>query len=148
MAANQPAQGGAVAEEQPRTMGYYLAPMAADIQPAIRHPPVAANNFEIKPDLVTMIQSNSLFHGVSNEPPTEHVQKFIELAESLKINGVPKDALKLRLFPYSLAGNASRWLNNKSALSITLWEDMLNKFITRYFPPSKRRRVAQEDHPL
>ncbi|CAL1413684.1 unnamed protein product [Linum trigynum] len=45
MAANQPAQEEAAAEEQPRTMGYYMAPRPTDIQPAIRHPPVAANIF-------------------------------------------------------------------------------------------------------
>ncbi|CAL1370201.1 unnamed protein product [Linum trigynum] len=49
MADNQPAQGRVAAEEQPSTMGYYMAPRLADIQPAIRHPPMAANNFEIKP---------------------------------------------------------------------------------------------------
>ncbi|CAL1381778.1 unnamed protein product [Linum trigynum] len=47
MATNQEAQAGAA--EQPWTMSYYMAPRAADIQPTILHPPVAANNFEIKP---------------------------------------------------------------------------------------------------
>ncbi|CAL1388851.1 unnamed protein product [Linum trigynum] len=99
MAANYTTQGGAAAEKQLRTMGYYIAPMAADIQPDIRHLPMAANNFEIKPTLITIIQNNSLFHGLSNESPREHIQKFIELAGSLKINGVIEDDLKSRLFP-------------------------------------------------
>ncbi|CAL1382146.1 unnamed protein product [Linum trigynum] len=88
MAANQPAQGAAV-EEQRRTMGYYMDPRPTNIQLAIRHPPVAANNFEIKHTLVTMIQNSALFHGLSNESLMEHVQHFIVLAWSLKINGVP-----------------------------------------------------------
>ncbi|CAL1378900.1 unnamed protein product [Linum trigynum] len=46
-------------EEEPRTMRYYMAPRAADIQSPILHPPVAANNFEIKPSLATMIQQNA-----------------------------------------------------------------------------------------
>ncbi|CAL1391338.1 unnamed protein product [Linum trigynum] len=139
MAANQNAQGGegAAVGEQLRTMGYYMTPRMTNIQLAIRHPPESANNFEINPSLVTMIKNNALFHGLSNESPREHVQKFIELAGSLKINGVPEDVLNLRLFPYSLARNASRWLKNGSALSITSWDDMLNKFMTRYCPPSK-----------
>ncbi|CAL1382151.1 unnamed protein product [Linum trigynum] len=62
---------------------------------------------------------------------------FLELAESLKINGVTEEALRLRLFPYSLAGKALRWLNNQPTLSITSWDDLLNKFMTRYCPPSK-----------
>ncbi|CAL1370586.1 unnamed protein product [Linum trigynum] len=67
----------------------------------------------------------------------EHVQRFLELAGSLKSNGVPAKALKLRLFPYSLAGKALRWLNNRSPCSITLWDDLFNKFMTRYCPPLK-----------
>ncbi|CAL1379091.1 unnamed protein product [Linum trigynum] len=98
---------------------------------------MAANNFEFKPALVTMIQNNALFHGLSNESPREHVQKFIELAGSLEINVVHEDALKLRLFPYSLEGNVIRWLNNRQTLSIISWVDMLNKFMTRYCPHSK-----------
>ncbi|CAL1388932.1 unnamed protein product [Linum trigynum] len=69
---------------------------------------MAANNFEIKPALVTMIQSNALFHGHESESPREYVQRFLELAGSLKINGVPAEALQLRLFPYSLSGKALR----------------------------------------
>ncbi|CAL1394946.1 unnamed protein product [Linum trigynum] len=83
-------------------MGYYLAPRAADIQSHILDPPVEANNFEIKPAIVTMNQNNALFHGLAKEPPRDHVKRLLELAGSLKINGVPEEALQLRLFPYSL----------------------------------------------
>ncbi|CAL1378530.1 unnamed protein product [Linum trigynum] len=86
---------------------------------------------------MTIIQNNALFNGLTSESPREHVQRFLELAGSLKINGVPMEALKLRLFPYSLAGKALRWLNNRPPRSITLWGDLLNKFMTRYCPPSK-----------
>ncbi|CAL1394752.1 unnamed protein product [Linum trigynum] len=106
-------------------MGYYMSPRAADIQSPIQHPPVAANNFEIKPALVT-IQNNALFHGLANESSREHFQRFLELAGSLEINGVPEKALQLRVFPCSLAGKALRWLNNRPTRSITSWDDLLN----------------------
>ncbi|CAL1354653.1 unnamed protein product [Linum trigynum] len=118
-------------------MGYYMAPWVADIQSPILHPPVATNNFEIKLIVVTMIQNNSYFHWLANESPREHVRRFLELAGSLKINGIPEEALRLRFFPYYLAGKALRWVNNRLALSITSWDDLLNKFMTRYCPPSK-----------
>ncbi|CAL1378554.1 unnamed protein product [Linum trigynum] len=118
-------------------MGYYMAPRVADIQPTILHPLVAANNFEIKLRLVTMMKNNEQFHCLKDNSVREHIQRFIELAECLKINGVPEEALKLRLFHYSLAGNALRWLNNRPLFSITLWDDLLNKFMTRYCPPFK-----------
>ncbi|CAL1388463.1 unnamed protein product [Linum trigynum] len=146
MAKNQ--QGGGAAqshnqndeaaeEEAPRTMCYYMAPWLEDIQSPILHPLVAANNFEIKPTLVTMIQNNVLFHGRKSESPREHVQRFLELARSLKINGVSAEGLQLRLFPYSLSGKALRWLNNRLPRSITSWDDLINKFRTHYCPPSK-----------
>ncbi|CAL1360250.1 unnamed protein product [Linum trigynum] len=112
-------------------MGYYMAPRLADIQSPILHPPVAANYFKIKPALVTIIQNNALFHGLPSESSREHVQRFLELAGSLKINGMPAEALQLRLFPYSLAGKAIQWLNNRPPRSITSWDDLLNKFMTR-----------------
>ncbi|CAL1389180.1 unnamed protein product [Linum trigynum] len=94
-------------------MGYCMAPRPADIQSPILHPPVAANNFRIKLALVTMIQNNALFHGLTSESRREHVQLFLELVGILKINGVPAKAWQLRLFPYSLSGKALRWLNNR-----------------------------------
>ncbi|CAL1382270.1 unnamed protein product [Linum trigynum] len=96
------------------------------------------NNFEIKPSLVTMIQQNAYFHGLGHESPREHVERFLELAGSLKINGLPEEALRFKIFPYSLAVKALRWLNNHLALSITSWDDLLINFMTRYCPPSKK----------
>ncbi|CAL1378907.1 unnamed protein product [Linum trigynum] len=146
MAGNQRQDGAAQArqlndaaeeEDAPRTMRYYMAPRSVDLQLEILHPPVAANNFEIMPPLVTMIQSNALFDGLESESPREHVQRFLELAGSLKINGVPAETLQLRLFPYSLSGKAHRWLNNHTPRSITSWDDLLNKFMARYCLPLK-----------
>ncbi|CAL1403209.1 unnamed protein product [Linum trigynum] len=123
-------------EEEPRTMGYYMAPQAADIQSPILHPPVAANNFEIKPSLVTMIQQNAYFHRLAHESPREHVRRFHDLAGSLKINGIPEEAFLLKLFPYSLVGKALRWLNNRPPLSITSWDDLLITSYLHMFAPS------------
>ncbi|CAL1394391.1 unnamed protein product [Linum trigynum] len=72
-------------KREPRTMGYYMAPLTADIQSPILLPPAVANNFEIKRALVTMIQNNALFHVLASASPREHVQRFLELAGSLKV---------------------------------------------------------------
>ncbi|CAL1354617.1 unnamed protein product [Linum trigynum] len=155
MAGNQSQDGAAHArqlndvaeeEETSRTMEYYMAPRPADIESPILYPPVAAKNFEIKPALVTMIHSNSLFHGIECESPREHVQRFLELAGSLKINGVPAEALQLRLFPDSLSGKALRWLNNRPPQSITSWDDLLNKFMA--LARLRRRRSGERRSPI
>ncbi|CAL1381875.1 unnamed protein product [Linum trigynum] len=151
MAANQ--QGGgasqvhnhndeAADEEISRTMGYYMSPRPVDIESPILHPTVAASNFEIKPALVTMIQNNALFHGLPSESPREHVQRFLELTGSLKINGMSAEALQLRLFPYSLAGKAIQWLNSRPPRPITSCDDL------PVLPAFEDGRVEKEDHPF
>ncbi|CAL1370416.1 unnamed protein product [Linum trigynum] len=87
-----------------------------DEESRILHPPVATNNFEIKSDLITMIQQKIQFHGLANESPREHVKRFLELLGGFKINGVPEEAIRLRLSPYSLSGKAQQWLNNRPTL--------------------------------
>ncbi|CAL1389963.1 unnamed protein product [Linum trigynum] len=42
-----------------------------------------------------------------------------EVDRWLQMNGVPQEALRLRLFPYSLSGKARSWLNNRPPFSNT-----------------------------
>nr|GEV55929.1 reverse transcriptase domain-containing protein [Tanacetum cinerariifolium] len=50
---------------------------------------------------------------------------------------VPNTTIKLLLFPFSLEGEARIWLNKEPPRSILTWEDLVSKFINRFFPPSK-----------
>ena len=45
---------------------------------AIRQPIVDANNFELKPTLITMVQQNQ-FIGHPTEDPNEHLGRFLSL---------------------------------------------------------------------
>ncbi|XP_025979682.1 uncharacterized protein [Glycine max] len=58
-----------------------------------------------------MIQGN-LFHGLPNEDPYAHLATYIEICNTVKIAGVPEDAVRLSLFSFSLAGEAKRWLHS------------------------------------
>ena len=53
-----------------------------------------------------MVQSNDQFRGTGEEDPTMHLTNFMELWGTLKMNGVSDDAIKLRLFPFSLRDKA------------------------------------------
>nr|GEX44857.1 reverse transcriptase domain-containing protein [Tanacetum cinerariifolium] len=48
---------------------------------------------------------------------------------------VPNSAIKLMLFPFSLAGAACRWLEKEPSRSILTWEDLVSKFINEFSPP-------------
>ena len=58
-------------------------------------------NFELKSSLINMVQA-SPFCGKPNEDANAHLQNFLELCDTVVIRGVAADAIKLRLFPFSL----------------------------------------------
>ncbi|GKD71003.1 hypothetical protein Tco_1325093 [Tanacetum coccineum] len=47
-------------------------------------------------------------------------------------------------FPMSLIGAASRWLRNKPSGSITTWEDLKTKFLSKYCPPARTAKKMEE----
>ncbi|GJX01140.1 reverse transcriptase domain-containing protein [Tanacetum coccineum] len=50
----------------------------------------------------------------------------------------------LSAFPMSLAGAASRWLRNKPSGSITTWEDLKIKFLSKYCPHARTAKKMEE----
>ena len=57
---------------------------------------------------------------------------------------IAQDALRLRLFPYSLRDRARAWLNSLPSDSITTWNDMADKFLMKYFAPTKNAKLWNE----
>jgi hypothetical protein len=64
-------------------------------------------NFELKPALINMVQENP-FSGKPNEDANAHLQHFLEVCRTFTIHGVTDDAIRLRLFPFSLLGKAKQ----------------------------------------
>ena len=113
------------------------------VQTAIRRPPIQANNFELKSVTVQMLQ-NILFHGLPHENPNMNLTNFLEVCDTIKYNRVTEEALRLRLFPLSLGDRAKHWLTSQPPDSITTWNDLVQKFLTKFFPPSKIAQLVQE----
>ena len=55
----------------------------------------------------------------------------------MKIAGVLEDAIRLNLFSFSLAGEAKRWLHSFKGNNLRTWEEVVEKFLKKYFPESK-----------
>ena len=73
-----------------------------------------------------------------------HLKNFIEVCDTVKYNGVTEEALRLRFFPLSLCDRAKHWLTSQPPDSITLWNDLVQKFLTKFFLPSKIAQLVQE----
>nr|GEV90684.1 reverse transcriptase domain-containing protein [Tanacetum cinerariifolium] len=77
---------------------------------AIVIPKILAKNFEIKTNLLQLVQTNK-FHSFERDDPHTHISNFKRMTATLKYRDVPNDAIKLMLFPYSLEGAARIWDN-------------------------------------
>ncbi|GJZ78135.1 reverse transcriptase domain-containing protein [Tanacetum coccineum] len=62
----------------------------------------------------------------------------------MKFPNVPSTSVKLMLFPFSLEGAARIWLEKEPPRSILTWDDLVSKFINKFFPPSKTTNLRNE----
>nr|GEU67568.1 DNA-directed DNA polymerase [Tanacetum cinerariifolium] len=62
----------------------------------------------------------------------------------MKQNGVFDDALHLSLFPYSLTNHAIAWYDRLPRNSIHSFDDMMRKFLSKYYPPSMVTKLRNE----
>nr|GEU67419.1 reverse transcriptase domain-containing protein [Tanacetum cinerariifolium] len=97
---------------------------------------ILAENFEIKTNLLQLVQANK-FYGFERDNPHTHISNFKRMTATLKYRDVPNDAIKIMLFPYSLEGASRIWYEKEPPNSILTWDDLVNKFVNQLFPPSK-----------
>nr|GEX50979.1 reverse transcriptase domain-containing protein [Tanacetum cinerariifolium] len=58
--------------------------------------------FGLKNDMIQQVLNSCQFHGLSGDDANKHLDKFLHVTQSIKVNGVTDDALRLYLFPHSL----------------------------------------------
>ena len=120
----------------------YATPNAQGMRTSISRPVIEANNFELKPSLLSMIQQNQ-FSGLPMEDPNLHLVIFLEYCDTIKLNEVSSDAIRLRLFSFSLRDKARTWLYSLQPDSIITWDQLSKAFLDKYFPPSKTDQLCK-----
>nr|GEV69136.1 reverse transcriptase domain-containing protein [Tanacetum cinerariifolium] len=126
-----------------RTMEELLQAPTEGYGEAIFIPEILAENLEINTNLLQLVQANK-FHGRENDNPHTHISNFKRMTATLKYRDVPNDAIKLMLFPYSLEDRARIWYEKEPPNSILTWDDLVNKFVNQFFPPSKTTHLKNE----
>ena len=90
-----------------------------------------------------MVQHNQ-YGGLPYEDPNVCLETFLEIANIMKMNGVTKDVIWMRLFPFSLRDNARGWLQSLQPGSINTWEELAHRFLSKFFPTSKTSQLRGE----
>nr|GEU29162.1 hypothetical protein [Tanacetum cinerariifolium] len=106
-----------------RTMEELLQAPTEGYGEAIVIPEINANHFEIKTNLLQLVQANP-YRGLERENPHTHINNFKRITSTLKFRDVPNDVIKLMMFLYSLERNARVWYDKEPPNSILTWEDL------------------------
>nr|GEZ13662.1 reverse transcriptase domain-containing protein [Tanacetum cinerariifolium] len=110
---------------------------------AIVVPSILVEQFEFKHSLINMMTSDQFF-GLEKDNPHDHIRWFNKITSTIKYKDATNSAIKLMLFPFSLAGAARRWLEKEPLRSILTWEDLVSKFINEFFSPSRTTNLRNE----
>ncbi|KAI3807840.1 hypothetical protein L1987_23775 [Smallanthus sonchifolius] len=82
------------------------------------------NTWQIPSHVMSTITHATQFHGLEDEDAPGHLSRFARICDTFNITGVSKDAIYLRLFPFSLSA----------------------KFFKKYYPPSRAARLRDQIH--
>ncbi|XP_019259930.1 PREDICTED: uncharacterized protein LOC109237971 [Nicotiana attenuata] len=111
---------------------------------AIVPPVVGAATFKVEHGLILMLKEEGFFRNSTDDDPTQHLRNFLGVCAMHKQNNVTADALRLRCFKYSLAGDARKWLQNLPPNSIHPWPELVRVFLAKWFPQSKKSELRDK----
>nr|GEY87427.1 putative reverse transcriptase domain-containing protein [Tanacetum cinerariifolium] len=78
---------------------------------------IQATKFGLKNDMIQQVQNSCQFHGLPGDDANKHLDKFLHVTQSIKVNEVTDDALRLYLFPYSLTHHAPAWFDQPQVVT-------------------------------
>nr|GEW16897.1 reverse transcriptase domain-containing protein [Tanacetum cinerariifolium] len=94
--------------------------------------------------MIQQVQNSCQFHGIPGDDANKHLDKFLHVTRSIKVNRVTDDTIRLYLFPHSLTHHATVWFDRLPRNSITTFEQMAKMFLRKYFPPSMVTKLRNE----
>nr|GEY98226.1 reverse transcriptase domain-containing protein [Tanacetum cinerariifolium] len=90
-----PAKGGDLPVLDLRTMEELCQPTLNGRGGPIAPIAIQETNFRLKNDMIQQVQNSCHIHGLSGDDANKHLDKFLLVTQSIKVNGVIDDALRL-----------------------------------------------------
>ena len=94
----------------------------------------ATRNYELKNVHFTLLPS---FYGIPNEDPLIFIRDFYAIVQTFSLQGIMKDQLRMRCFPYTLKNRAKGWLMTLPPNSLRIWAVVYEKFTGKFYSHQK-----------
>ncbi|GKC22767.1 reverse transcriptase domain-containing protein [Tanacetum coccineum] len=126
------------------TMEQYMSKTRAGYGSGVARPKIKdTDNFKLKGQFLKELRDNT-FSCSDHEDANDYIEKVLKIVNLFHILNITIYQVKLRAIPMSLTGATSRWLRNKPSGSITTWEDLKTKFLSKYCPPARTAKKMEE----
>jgi hypothetical protein len=94
--------------------------------------------FSVDPELITLVESDP-FHGYETETVVAHLTKLNDIATLFAHEEKIRYYYILKLFPFSLKGDAKIWYNTLAPGCVRSPQDMIYYLSEKYFPAHKKQ---------
>ncbi|XP_059295631.1 uncharacterized protein LOC132048969 [Lycium ferocissimum] len=112
---------------------------------AIRPPPVQGNaSFHVNNTMLHLLNTKGLFRGLPIDDFNRNLKNFLGVCTTNMHPTISSEMVKLRLFSFSLTAEATIWLDDLLAGSITTWEELIQAFLKKFFPPFRMLQLRDE----
>src|ERR1044072_3579510 len=119
------------------------ASMSYNSPGSIVFPRLEGVNFEIRPQFIQLVSQHQ-FGGSSLEDPHAHLERFIRNCNTFRTAIIDPNIIRLTLFPFSIRDAAEEWLNSQPLESISTWDDLAEKFTTKFIPKALIRKMRND----
>ena len=99
--------------------------------------------FSVDPELITLVESNP-FHGYDTKTVVAHLTKLNDIATLFSHDEKIRYYYILKLFPFSLKGDAKAWYSTLAPGCVRSPLDMIYYFSKKYFPVRMKQAALQE----
>ena len=101
-------------------------------------------NYEnsVDPELITLVESDP-FHGYEKETVLAHLTKLNDIATLFTNDERTRYFYILKIFPFSLKGDAKIWFNSLTPGCVRSPQDMIYYFFEKYFPAHKKQAALE-----
>ena len=101
------------------------------------------DELSVDPEIITLVESDP-FYGYESETVVAHLTKLNDIATLFTNDEKSRYYYILKIFPFSLKGDAKTWFNSLDPGCVRSPQDMIYYFSAKYFPAHKKQAALRE----